>query len=239
MRGATALDQPAVRRNLIGAVDDEVEPLESIERLDVETELASKLRRPHGRRDTAQRQAAPRERRQKKGDRRARTEADCHARLDEGCRGLGGELLLAFDAHDDTVVWGAASRRRSHCRRRWSYPQSAEGNMTGAPHWREWFRGVEIAASIYAADFSKLGAQLASLLDAGARIFHFDVGDGRFIDDITMGPVVLEIDRGTRLPPSITRASSVSASAWPSILKRPSTKRNRVSPTVRSTGGIS
>jgi ribulose-phosphate 3-epimerase len=29
------------------------------------------------------------------------------------------------------------------------------------------------------------------LLEAGARIFHFDVGDGHFIDDITIGPVVL------------------------------------------------
>lgn len=57
--------------------------------------------------------------------------------------------------------------------------------------WREWFRGAEVAPSIYAADFSKLGAQLTSLLDAGAQIFHFDVGDGHFIDEITIGPVVL------------------------------------------------
>jgi ribulose-phosphate 3-epimerase len=63
--------------------------------------------------------------------------------------------------------------------------------VTATPPWRDWFRGVEVAASIYAADFAKLGAQLVSLLDAGARIFHFDVGDGHFIDDITIGPVVL------------------------------------------------
>jgi ribulose-phosphate 3-epimerase len=48
-----------------------------------------------------------------------------------------------------------------------------------------------VAPSIYAADFSKLGAQLLALLDAGARIFHFDIGDGHFIEDITMGPAVL------------------------------------------------
>jgi ribulose-phosphate 3-epimerase len=59
------------------------------------------------------------------------------------------------------------------------------------PPWREWFRGAEVAPSIYAADFAKLGAQLVSLLDAGARLFHFDVGDGHFIDEITIGPVVL------------------------------------------------
>ncbi len=56
----------------------------------------------------------------------------------------------------------------------------------------DWFRGPEVAVSLYAADFSKLGEQVNSLLDAGARIFHFDVGDGHFIPDITMGPVVLK-----------------------------------------------
>jgi ribulose-phosphate 3-epimerase len=63
--------------------------------------------------------------------------------------------------------------------------------MTTIVPWRHWFRGFEIAPSIYAADFCKLGAQLVSLLDAGARIFHFDIGDGQFIEDITIGPVVL------------------------------------------------
>jgi ribulose-phosphate 3-epimerase len=63
--------------------------------------------------------------------------------------------------------------------------------VTKTPSWPAWFSGVEVAPSIYAADFSKLGAQLVSLLEAGARIFHFDVGDGHFIEDITIGPVVL------------------------------------------------
>ncbi|MCU1276560.1 MAG: ribulose-phosphate 3-epimerase [bacterium] len=63
--------------------------------------------------------------------------------------------------------------------------------MTRLLSWRESFRGAEVAPSIYAADFWNLGAQLITLLDAGARIFHFDVGDGHFIDDITIGPVVL------------------------------------------------
>jgi ribulose-phosphate 3-epimerase len=53
-------------------------------------------------------------------------------------------------------------------------------------------REGEIEPSIYAADFRRLGAQLKQLLDAGARIFHFDVGDGHFVDEITMGPIVLE-----------------------------------------------
>lgn len=54
-----------------------------------------------------------------------------------------------------------------------------------------WIRDVEVEPSIYAADFSRLGEQLAALLDAGARVFHFDVGDGHFINEITIGPIVL------------------------------------------------
>jgi ribulose-phosphate 3-epimerase len=57
--------------------------------------------------------------------------------------------------------------------------------------WDEWIRGVEIEPSIYAADFARLGDQLESLLRAGARVFHFDVGDGHFIPPVTIGPVVL------------------------------------------------
>lgn len=58
--------------------------------------------------------------------------------------------------------------------------------------WREWMRTVEVEPSIYAADFSRLGEQIRHLLNAGARIFQFDVGDGHFIEPITIGPVVLE-----------------------------------------------
>jgi ribulose-phosphate 3-epimerase len=58
--------------------------------------------------------------------------------------------------------------------------------------WSDWVRGVEIEPSIYAADFSRLGEQLETLIDAGAWIFHFDVGDGQFVEPITIGPVVLE-----------------------------------------------
>jgi ribulose-phosphate 3-epimerase len=58
--------------------------------------------------------------------------------------------------------------------------------------WRDWVRGIEIEPSLYAADFANLGTQLGRLLDAGARLFHFDVGDGRFVEPITMGPIVLE-----------------------------------------------
>ena len=58
--------------------------------------------------------------------------------------------------------------------------------------WNEWIRTVEIEPSLYAADFAQLGAQIDSLLGAGVRIFHFDVGDGHFVEPITIGPIVLE-----------------------------------------------
>ena len=57
--------------------------------------------------------------------------------------------------------------------------------------WSEWARDVEVEPSLYAADFSQLGAQVGALVETGARIFHFDAGDGRFIPEITIGPVVL------------------------------------------------
>ena len=57
--------------------------------------------------------------------------------------------------------------------------------------WGEWAEAVEVEPSIYAADFSRLGEQLGTLVEAGARVFHFDAGDGHFIPEITIGPVVL------------------------------------------------
>jgi ribulose-phosphate 3-epimerase len=58
--------------------------------------------------------------------------------------------------------------------------------------WREWIRPAEIEPSIYAADFADLGTQISALLNAGARVFHFDVGDGHFVEPITIGPIVLK-----------------------------------------------
>jgi ribulose-phosphate 3-epimerase len=60
----------------------------------------------------------------------------------------------------------------------------------GRMSWAEWADAVEIEPSIYASDFSRLGEQLGLLRTAGARVFHFDVGDGHFIPEITIGPVV-------------------------------------------------
>ena len=51
---------------------------------------------------------------------------------------------------------------------------------------------MEVEPSLYAADFANLGRQVETLLGAGARIFHFDVGDGHFVEPVTIGPIVLQ-----------------------------------------------
>jgi len=53
-------------------------------------------------------------------------------------------------------------------------------------------RAFEVEPSLYAADFARLGAQIEELCDAGCRVFHFDVGDGHFVEPVTMGPIVLQ-----------------------------------------------
>jgi ribulose-phosphate 3-epimerase len=58
--------------------------------------------------------------------------------------------------------------------------------------WNDWIRTAEIEPSLYAADFAHLGEQIEVLLRAGVRIFHFDVGDGHFVEPITIGPIVLK-----------------------------------------------
>jgi ribulose-phosphate 3-epimerase len=67
---------------------------------------------------------------------------------------------------------------------------SIENLLTSPP------RAPLIAASILSADFSQMGKEARSALDAGGDLLHFDVMDGHFVGNLTMGPSMCRSLRG-------------------------------------------
>src|ERR1043165_5460989 len=65
-------------------------------------------------------------------------------------------------------------------------------------------RMIELAPSILAADFAKLGQQVSDALACDVKRIHVDVMDGHFVPNISMGPHVVKC-----IKPIVAKAGAI------------------------------
>jgi len=63
---------------------------------------------------------------------------------------------------------------------------------------------IEIAPSILAADFSRLGQQVSDALACGVKRIHCDIMDGHFVPNISMGPAIVQ-----SIKPFVAKAGAI------------------------------